>query len=609
MAGLFDFLSDPTDTGILPSRRVRGSWYSQYPGWVDNQDRPGSNALGVPDEQQGIALPTRHTLGQWFDVTAPNGQTLRLQQTDIGPHPRTGRGIDISAAAGNQFGYTPDTFPTDAAFSYAPTGDQGGGAQMPANAQLTQGATPPGIPSPVPQQGIFDRVMNNPLVLMGLGLASGKTATEGIGNALQMGLYNQEQQRQTQARTDTARALANMGLSPDMARVAANNPDLLKVLAPELYAKPTWGVVRENPDQTKVYGWIDPRQQTVKPADATAESGPGIPGASISRPPIGGGTGADIPPPQQQNTKEPTPLDMPFSGGAYGSSPLPSGRQDAYIGLSQGLRGQALFDSLPNRLQDGVMAYLDGRVQTGVRTTGEMAYIKRLAQSVDPQGADDTTIAERKKFRTELGSNSMQSVGGNLNTGKTAIKHLSEIADMYTKIGNQSAGAAPFLSQFSNAAHIALSQDKRSVADALEAGAQKYAGEAGKYYGGSAGGTGKERGDIEARFSPSLPPDQAAMLLEKEKAFLLDKVQTQLDTRDRIFGPLAQRDPKLRDLLDSHTQEAVKKIDDAIVKLRGKAQEGRYFRPKQPEAEQSNSGGAPARSDIEAEMRRRGLLR
>lgn len=100
-------------------RTVRGSWYSQLPqyGWRDPEDRPGSNALGVPDTQQGIALPSRATLGQWFNVTTPDGRIYRLQQTDVGPGRSTGRGVDISAAAAHAMGYTPGTFPTDANFT------------------------------------------------------------------------------------------------------------------------------------------------------------------------------------------------------------------------------------------------------------------------------------------------------------------------------------------------------------------------------------------------------------------------------------------------------------------------------------------------------------
>lgn len=119
-------LGGGTTLGNL-GRTVRGSWYSQLPqfGWRDPQDRPGSAAYrvggrSIPDELQGIALPSRKTLGQWFLVTTPSGQTHRLQQTDIGPAGWTGRGVDISAAAAHKMGYTPKTFPTDASFTVAP---------------------------------------------------------------------------------------------------------------------------------------------------------------------------------------------------------------------------------------------------------------------------------------------------------------------------------------------------------------------------------------------------------------------------------------------------------------------------------------------------------
>jgi hypothetical protein len=99
----------------------KGSWYSQYRGkyiWIDKGDKPNSNALGVPDDQQGVAFYSRQSLADWFFVTAPNGVTLRLQQTDIGPHPRTGRKIDIAAVAAERFGYTPKNFPTDGIFHW-----------------------------------------------------------------------------------------------------------------------------------------------------------------------------------------------------------------------------------------------------------------------------------------------------------------------------------------------------------------------------------------------------------------------------------------------------------------------------------------------------------
>lgn len=103
--------------------QAKGSWYSQYDGkykWVDKGDAPNSNALGVPDDQQGVALPARNSLGKWFMVTAPNGVTLKLQHTDLGPAKWTGRGIDIAAVAAERFGYSPKTFPTDGIFTWRP---------------------------------------------------------------------------------------------------------------------------------------------------------------------------------------------------------------------------------------------------------------------------------------------------------------------------------------------------------------------------------------------------------------------------------------------------------------------------------------------------------
>lgn len=107
---------------FTPEGSGRGSWYSQLPnkGWVDLQDKPNSNKLGVPDDQQGIALPSNKTLGQWFDVTGPDGKVHRLQQTDTGPARWTGKSIDISAAAADQMGYSPKNFPTGGKFSWRP---------------------------------------------------------------------------------------------------------------------------------------------------------------------------------------------------------------------------------------------------------------------------------------------------------------------------------------------------------------------------------------------------------------------------------------------------------------------------------------------------------
>lgn len=127
----------------------RASWYSQLPpfGWFDPEDRPGSaayqvNGRPIPDSQQGIALPSRSTLGKWYNVTPPGGGLpFPLQQTDIGPAKWTGRGVDISAAAAHQMGYTPKNFPTDAEWKIEPR-DEPRGLGSPAGLPVQAGDMP-----------------------------------------------------------------------------------------------------------------------------------------------------------------------------------------------------------------------------------------------------------------------------------------------------------------------------------------------------------------------------------------------------------------------------------------------------------------------------------
>jgi hypothetical protein len=146
-----------TDPGEPQAQKFgMGSWYSQYRGtsnWFDPGDEPGSNALGVPDSAQGCAFFNRSTLGDWFVVTAPNGRSLLMPQTDIGPNPRTGRKIDISAHMAEAFGYTPHNFPTDGTFRWAPAAPPAGLEHLTPKQQAIQwakDARPEPFPRPKP---------------------------------------------------------------------------------------------------------------------------------------------------------------------------------------------------------------------------------------------------------------------------------------------------------------------------------------------------------------------------------------------------------------------------------------------------------------------------
>ena len=100
----------------------RMSWFGQYGYgrhsdgmhrhvWRDSGDN-GLNASGLPQTVPGIALMDRRTLGHWFEVEL-NGRVFLVRQVDIGPHPRTGRKIDINAPLSDMAGFSPHNFPTD----------------------------------------------------------------------------------------------------------------------------------------------------------------------------------------------------------------------------------------------------------------------------------------------------------------------------------------------------------------------------------------------------------------------------------------------------------------------------------------------------------------
>lgn len=97
------------------ARLVRASTYGNDPrtGYRDPGDNNRPALAGASNDRPGIARYDRGTLGGWFRVTAPNGRTLVVQQTDIGPAPWTGAQIDVNAVAARELGYRQgNRFPT-----------------------------------------------------------------------------------------------------------------------------------------------------------------------------------------------------------------------------------------------------------------------------------------------------------------------------------------------------------------------------------------------------------------------------------------------------------------------------------------------------------------
>jgi hypothetical protein len=100
--------------GTVRPRQTAGlgfaSWYGNIPGFRDLQDW---GRKGVKEREQGIALGSRETLGQYHYITDPHtGLTHVVKQTDTGPNIRTQKMLDIHAAQLERMGYTAATFPS-----------------------------------------------------------------------------------------------------------------------------------------------------------------------------------------------------------------------------------------------------------------------------------------------------------------------------------------------------------------------------------------------------------------------------------------------------------------------------------------------------------------
>ena len=92
-----------------PQVTGRVSWF----GGPSDPTDSGHTASGGTTKEPGIAIYNRATLGGYWRVTAPNGRTAVLRQTDLGPAPFTGRKVDVTYSALGQLGYNEHNFPTD----------------------------------------------------------------------------------------------------------------------------------------------------------------------------------------------------------------------------------------------------------------------------------------------------------------------------------------------------------------------------------------------------------------------------------------------------------------------------------------------------------------
>jgi hypothetical protein len=136
---------------------------------------------------------------------------------------------------------------------------------------------PPGL-GPQQPSGFMDRLnqgFSNPLVQFGLGLASGKTPQEGIGNAGRASLYANELQKADQTKKAgqlaAYQAAIAQGASPAQAQAYALSPDVAKMLQPQFHTIKTGLFGEETPIFVSPLGGI--RQAQVGGGGGDANTG------------------------------------------------------------------------------------------------------------------------------------------------------------------------------------------------------------------------------------------------------------------------------------------------------------------------------------------------
>src|SRR5689334_13898284 len=80
----------------------------------------------------------------------------------------------------------------------------------------------------------------------------------------------------------TYQALLKSGVPDGIAQAAALNPEVLKTIAPQIYTKPSFGVIGQNQVGINQYGFIDPSKQSVNPVNTTGAPNAGSPGIDPS---------------------------------------------------------------------------------------------------------------------------------------------------------------------------------------------------------------------------------------------------------------------------------------------------------------------------------------
>lgn len=266
--------------------------------------------------------------------------------------------------------------------------------------------------------------------------------------------------------------------------------------------------------------------------------------------------------------------------------------------IDHALTGDAYLNQFGPEIQSAVKSYINGDVlPTGnPRMAGIANAAKTIAQKYGQdtgQPVSDTMYAEKRKYRTELGSNQPSTAGGQAKAFNQGIEHMGALATTLEQLDNSNGLGVPFLADIINTGRQMTSTEQSAISDKARGIGQTLSGEVGKLFSGSAGGGVEERRLTRDRFDSVKSPKQMAAALEGTLETMRGGLTALEGRRDQILG--AKNDVKF---VTPDTEKKIAQIEGAIARLKGEKQ-----------GDAAPAAGAGPDPAALAEAKRRGLIK
>lgn len=447
------------------------------------------------------------------------------------PQPIAAADVPLPRPRPNGIGAIDDSAP--APLSLAPSSYDDG---MSANAQATdRPIAPKDLPMPGTEKSLLDRVFNPNNAGTLLALAGGFSGAGSIGTGMRRAFsaagpavamdraFGQKQQ----TIADTYRALVAKGVPPSEALAASQNPEIMKAVAGKYF-------------ETK------PRQHVM----------------------IKDALGGETPVSFDQNTGkyyDAAGKEMKAGGDAGGG--MAAVLAPGVKAVDQTLSGEDYLNQFSPDVRASVKAYINGDVQpTGnPRQKAIATYAKTIAQRYGQDlgiPVSDALYAEKRKYRTELGSGSANSAGGQYKAFTQGIEHADSLAKKLEGLKNVDPIGIPSVAHGINWMRQAFSSKQTGLAKEAAGIGQTLAGEVGKLFSGAAGGGVHERELTRQRFNTITTPDELAGALEATVETMEGGLRALDQRREQILGPTSESQ------ITNDTREKIDNVRRVIQRLR-----------------------------------------